>query len=368
MASLFYEGHWGMSFETFNPKRKQVPHGSYLPGNYSHDIFLERVAYVRGLCDSFDCRPDMIDVGLVFGQLPAALPVKDVTRKAIIAITNVKQPDELPVALNEQIVHALYDSISKIGHAEPREDTQAMQSANRIVSDASSALIRAISKKNRLAASAKLAAIRRAKEPDPYIAGINEVLKKKFFKFYNLERDCILFTTRRITLEYKNAEAGVDLSVPFGSFIVRLWLEDLAVTFEQHELNIPYKNVFHPFISSEGIPCFGSLLPDYLAAVERGSYGEVLEVVQRLLIPADPTDGEPYVSLQVFSDHYAKITGMPKKRASPPAPLADEAAIDEWAPTAGQLQELRAAAMAMQNQYQGLRFRYETQDDENEDE
>lgn len=123
----------------------------------------------------------------------------------------------------------------------------------------------------------------------------------------------ITFITKDIILTYKNAKQAIDMTVPMGTFGIRIYFREgnfSHVKVIQMDRNIMVGSTYHPHVSVEGEVCFGNMYLEYENAVMSKNISGAVDVVMKCLTNYNPDN--PYEHLYQFRDLYASSVAKVK--------------------------------------------------------
>jgi hypothetical protein len=133
------------------------------------------------------------------------------------------------------------------------------------------------------------------------ISQIDKICSEGFYSYFKTENQCVNLITRPITLTEINKAAGINLSVPMGSYRVKLELRTLNLTVHSHKENLVRDNLPHPFISGGHI-CWGDHTKELIHMYEKFDIHGILKLLQALLTTYSHQN--PYRSLNAFKEIY----------------------------------------------------------------
>ena len=151
---------------------------------------------------------------------------------------------------------------------------------------------------------------------------IDEVTKDNWFKFdmdASLDARRFIFTTPSVTLTYKNAAAGIDMSVPMGSFKAFFNPSNVTISVHEHENNLDVREYYHPHIGAEGDICWGNAQQIYTRAMRDLKPAPAFRALRVIL--ESYNDESPFRSLDQFDAEYKRRA---RARDGAPAPRAGQ--------------------------------------------
>ena len=137
------------------------------------------------------------------------------------------------------------------------------------------------------------------------------LLNNRFYKFTRKASAgsfwVYYFETQHVTLVKANKKAGINLSVPMGTYNLKVYIrrqnmqydDKLRVSLSPGDDNITYDDYYHPHFDSDGGPCLGALHEKYHKALNSGDIGSVARYAQLLL--CDYNKESPYAALELFA-------------------------------------------------------------------
>lgn len=153
-------------------------------------------------------------------------------------------------------------------------------------------------------ARSKIFALMALDEKDHYVNQYKELMKTGLYEFDKMESNIlILRTTNPVVINWKDRNKGIDMTVKFGRFRVRVGLAEGTIHVEAFELppEHRYDGYVHPHLNGSNNwkqVCWGTAKDAY---VEFNSKGDLVKCLKALwLIMNTYNDGSPYVPLHKF--------------------------------------------------------------------
>lgn len=106
----------------------------------------------------------------------------------------------------------------------------------------------------------------------------------------------LLIATDRVVLTHVNPEAGVNISVDLGRFLVEVRVSDLSYRVYPYDRNLEAGGHIHPHVNSSGSVCEGEGSSTISTARTSRDLRTLLAVVKGILMTYNA--GSPYVSIQ----------------------------------------------------------------------
>lgn len=128
---------------------------------------------------------------------------------------------------------------------------------------------------------------------------ITALEKLPFYQFQGSRDGVLKFLTPPIILSEKNPAAGLDISVPMGSFQVCI-THRFDVFVNPHEDNVRVRNYYHPHVDTKARICWGDAYNNFNAARVRGCIVDILSQVMAILCHFNP--GNPFAALAHFKE------------------------------------------------------------------
>lgn len=125
--------------------------------------------------------------------------------------------------------------------------------------------------------------------------------KNKHLKIY-FTREWLEIVTPPITLN--NDDAAAQFSVTLGGFIIKFNAQRCYVYAMPDALRTETSH-YHPYISSDGAPCFGERSNDYIKALDNFDFVRAIEMTLELLQSYNSV-ATPYASLARFAESAAQ--------------------------------------------------------------
>jgi hypothetical protein len=137
------------------------------------------------------------------------------------------------------------------------------------------------------------------------IARISKICAGSFFKLHDISGAVLTFNTPEITLTQKNVAANIDMSVPMGSYIIRLNAEESSLYVLKGAKNIR-GNYHHPYVNGSGNICWGNAQETANSLLSKGHWDVVFELLHGLLTTYTP-EATPYRALDSFDAEYKRM-------------------------------------------------------------
>jgi hypothetical protein len=169
-----------------------------------------------------------------------------------------------------------------------------------------------------------------AKEQGGYVDEVRKIVDKGFWQLWRVTDRCIEFVTaNELTLEHKNAKAGIDLQMNFGRFRIAYDVGNTTMTCYPHHNNLGDTQRCHPHIFADGRICWGGASTMSSLARSEGRLADAMDLLSSVLTNHNPDD--PTYALTNFD---------PKKRwntQEPTPPWANKPAVQANADDAAEL-------------------------------
>ena len=115
-----------------------------------------------------------------------------------------------------------------------------------------------------------------------------------------------LNTKNNVVINLKNKQATLDIQVDCGQLAVKIELRNLNMMVIPYKNNVGVDGYYHPHVESNGYICWGDAGRQVALWVKEYKLSSILKMLYALLF--NYNDGNPYVSIQYFSQHGKKFT------------------------------------------------------------
>jgi hypothetical protein len=177
---------------------------------------------------------------------------------------------------------------------------------------------------------AQLKGFEMAKEQGGYVDEVRKIVEKGFWQLWRVtDRSIEFVTANELTLEHKNAKAGINLQMNFGRFRIVYDVSNTSMTCYAHHNNLGDYERCHPHIFADGRICWGGASTMSSLAMAEGRLADAMDLLSSVLTNHNPDD--PTYALTKFD---------PKKRwntQEPALPWSNKPAIQANADDAGEL-------------------------------